>query len=203
MTPIIAPVTLSDDQNRLIENQILSSGFTWYFCPTETVGPTIETPCPTNWTRAPVFNSTIVQRTNPKVKQGKIVLQPYWIPIQKVFNTWIKEQGISAPYIYRCAINCSLHQPFDHSEPHVDHLWPHKNWIWYLDTMDAPTVLFDSDLNITHRIPCVKNTAVMFDGRLHAQSYPPPCTARRVIVITFGDDPGESEPGPVLPLNRG
>lgn len=205
MEPIIAPVILSDEQKLFFEKEFLGNNFSWFYMPTETIGPKIETPCPTNWTRAPVFNRTIVNRTNPSVKRGYVMSQHHWSILYPIFNAWIDEQGLSAPYIYRCGINCSLHQPFDHSEPHMDHPYPHKNWIWYLDTVDAPTVLFDADLNITHRIPCVKDTAAVFDGQMHAQSYPPPCTVRRVVVITFGDDPGRifnastSTPGPVLP----
>lgn len=205
MEPIIAPVVLSDKDRVFFEQQFLGRNFPWYCMPTETIGPKIETPCPTNWTRAPVFNHTIVDRTNPKLKRGRIVSRHYWETILPIFNSWIKEQGLSAPYIYRCGINCSLYHPFDHSEPHRDHVFPHKNWIWYLDTVDAPTVLFDEELNITHRIPCVKDTAAVFDGQMHAQSYPPACTMRRVVVVTFGDDLGiefaseNSQPGPVLP----
>lgn len=207
MEPIIAPVVLSNADKMLLEREILGNGFPWYFMPIETHGPKIEIPCSTNWTRAPVFNSAIIDRTNPTVKQGRIISQHYWSMIQPIFSKWIEEQGLSAPYIYRCGINCSLYQPFDHSEPHKDHVFDHKNWIWYLDTVDAPTVLFDEELNITHRIPCVKDTAAVFDGQMHAQSYPPPCTFRRVVVVTFGDDPGmslnqvSSNPDPVLPLN--
>jgi len=210
MEPIIAPVVLSDEDRIFFEQEILGNRFPWHYMPTETAGSKIETPCPTSWTRAPVFNCTIIDRTNPTRKQGRIVSQHYWSIIHPIFNSWVEERGLSAPYIYRCGINCTFYQPFDHSEPHRDHIFDHKNWIWYLDTVDAPTVLFDEELNITHRIPCVKDTAAVFDGQIHAQSYPPLGTTRRVVVVTFGDDPGaihyplnsHSNPGPVLPLDR-
>lgn len=190
MQTIIAPVPIDPHTNLYFETYILGNSFTWNFSSTETKGPIMDKPCPTKWCRAPVFTHTLVQRTDPKIKQGKAV-SAHWDLIKSVFDRWMLQQEMTAPYIYRAVINLSLHQPFDHSEPHVDHAWSHKNWIWYLDTMDAPTLLFDEDLNITERIPCVKNTAAVFDGRLHAQSYASPCTARRVVVITFGDDPGD------------
>jgi hypothetical protein len=186
-TPKIASVTMDDEFASFIDRQI--DGLSWFLTPTETRGPTInDKPCPTTWCRAPVFTYSLVSRNDPRFFTPVYTDLRWTARFKPVFDQWIADQGMTAAHIFRAGINCSLHQPYDHCEPHMDQSFPHYVWLWYLDTVDAPTILFDQDLNITHRIPCVKNTAVCFDGsQLHAQSYPPPCTPRRVLVVNFGD----------------
>jgi hypothetical protein len=185
----IAPVDLTALEN--IVNQILdSTELNWTFLQHETESPSEEKlkyleKCKTKWARSPVFTHTLIKRGNREVKIGTDDCQHLSV-FKVVFDRWMKAQGLVYDKLYRAAINVSMHNLADHCEPHVDHLWPHYNWIWYLDTVDAPTVLFDEELNIEHRIPCVKNTAVTFDGRMHAQSYPPPGVLRRAVVFTYG-----------------
>jgi hypothetical protein len=185
----IAPVEL-DGLEDIVNTLINGTSIKWTFTLHETETPSPEKlkyleKCKTAWTRAPVFTHTLIRRSPPEIKLG--VGQSGDLPLFKtVFDNWMKAQGLVYDKVYRAAINLAIYNPADHCEPHVDHLWPHYNWIWYLDTVDAPTILFDEELNIEHRIPCVKNTAVTFDGRMHAQSYPPPGVLRRAVVFTYG-----------------
>jgi hypothetical protein len=184
-----APVNLGVLQN-IVEQIIKGSQLKWDFHPHETDPPTAEKlkyleKCKTNWTRAPVFIYPLIKRTSPEIKIG-IPDSPHLSVFTAVFDKWMQEQELVYDKIFRAAINISMHNPADHCEPHEDHSWPHYNWIWYLDTVDAPTVLFDKELNIEHKIPSVRNTAVTFSSRMHAQSYPPPGVLRRAVVFTYG-----------------
>jgi hypothetical protein len=185
----IAPVDLTALEN--IVDQILdSTELKWTFLQYETQPPSEEKlkyleKCKTKWTRSPVFTHTLIKRGNSEVKIGTDDCQHLSV-FKAVFDRWMQAQGIVYDKLYRAAINVSMHNLADHCEPHVDHLWPHYNWIWYLDTVDAPTIIFDEELNVEHQIPSVKNTAVTFGGQMHAQSYPPPGVLRRAVVFTYG-----------------
>ena len=71
------------------------------------------------------------------------------------------------------------------SIPHLDHHWPHNNWIMYLNDNSATTVLFNEDYTIDCEIPAVKYTAACFKGQWHAHRYPKGLDQRLVLVFTY------------------
>jgi len=82
---------------------------------------------------------------------------------------------------------------------HVDHNEPHLTALIYLNTTDAPTYLYDTfydfksnmsadefsktkKLSIVKMIPCIENTAVIFDGARYHSSNSPTDVSRRVVL---------------------
>lgn len=87
--------------------------------------------------------------------------------------------------------------------PHIDHVAPHLTALVYLNTTNAPTYLYDiiydahsnqdtiefmsnKKLKVYKTIPCIENTAVIFNGhRYHASSTPTDASRRIVLNFNF------------------
>ena len=104
----------------------------------------------------------------------------------EIFHRFMKSQGLQYSKIFRANLNLNWFNGIDHTEPHVDHSWPHSNFIMYLNTCDAgQTLIWPNDFSATYMIPCQQNTAVTFEQQWHAHRYPSPGSRRVVFVVTY------------------
>jgi len=88
--------------------------------------------------------------------------------------------------IFRANLNLTWNCSKLHSAPHLDHTWPHKNFIMYLTSCEqAETIVWPDDFLTSYMIPCKEYTAVTFDQHWHAQRYPTQGSKRIVLVITY------------------
>jgi hypothetical protein len=111
---------------------------------------------------------------------------PYYEFFIEIFHRWMSSQKIAYSRIFRANLNLTWYNGFKHTEPHVDHEWPHCNFIMYLNSCDAgQTILWPADFSTSYMSPCVQNTAVSFNQQWHAQRYPLPGTKRIVFVVTY------------------
>ena len=114
------------------------------------------------------------------------VNSPNWLFFQAIFNQWMQEQGLAYRRIYRAALNTVFPSYADYGLPHVDHHWPHNNWIMYLNTIpDAPTVLMDNQYRIHTEIACEQYQAATFGQQLHTHRYSQGQHARIIVIITW------------------
>jgi hypothetical protein len=96
------------------------------------------------------------------------------------------EQGLKYKKIYRANLNLNWYNGDLHTEPHIDHDWPHYNFIMYLDTCDeGETLVWKDNFEEMHAVPCVKYTAVTFKSCWHAHKYPALGQRRIVFVVTY------------------
>jgi hypothetical protein len=104
----------------------------------------------------------------------------------ELFHRFMSTNNIKYSKIYRANLNLNWYNDINHTEPHLDHEWPHCNFIMYLNTCEAgETLIWPDDFSTTHSIPCVQNTAVAFKQEWHAHRYPAPKTRRIVFVVTY------------------
>jgi hypothetical protein len=113
-------------------------------------------------------------------------LSPYYEFFLEIFHRFMAENDLKYSKIYRAALNFNWHNDLSHTEPHVDHAWPHCNFIMYLNTCDdGQTLIWPEDFSNTTFIPCEEYTAVAFKQQWHAHRYPKPGQRRVVFVVTY------------------
>lgn len=193
---IQAPVTLTPEEQDFIETKVMSDMFPWYRTDyqlfdsvvAEAQGqPPIQTPIdPPGLVLDLPLMTHMLLKTPPEETEESRVNSPNWPFFLTIFDRWMKEQGLEYKRIYRGALNTVFPSHADYGLPHVDHHWPHSNWIMYLNTIpDAPTVLMDDTYSIHTEIACEKYTAASFSQQLHTHRYSRGTHARMIVIITW------------------
>ena len=96
------------------------------------------------------------------------------------------ENSLKYKKIFRANLNLNWYNGDEHTEPHRDHIWPHHNFIMYLNTCEqGQTIIWPDDFSTSYMIPCEQYTAVTFRERWHAHRFPKPGTRRVVFVVTY------------------
>lgn len=183
---IKAPVTLTPEQHDFIDNHVLSTNFPWFRIPEQAETP-IETRAVGPILNVPFFCNILMQRgSNYKPIPGKIS-SSYYNFFFEIFDTWMQQQNLEYNTVLRACVNCVSAREVDaHTNPHLDHFFPHNNWLMYLNTTDAPTLLFDNEtLTITDEIACEQYQAVTFPAQMHAYRFPRKQAHRIVLVFTY------------------
>jgi len=102
-----------------------------------------------------------------------------------IFNTIAEENNINVNEILRASLNATFYHPVDYGTVHLDHEFPHNNFIMYLNDIDnAGTAIFDND-ELRYTSSSSKFNYIIFPGLKHAQLFPPPGKRRVVFVLTF------------------
>jgi len=197
------PVHLDNRQREFIQQQVLGNYFPWFRTRQHTdrqahdpkitgLFPSIDPTRPTEMpglglvADMPIWTHQLMTRSSGAESTGQIVSE-YYEFFADIFYSWLAEHNITCDYVYRASLNCSHPSEYDYSMPHLDHSWPHSNWIMYLNTVeDAPTALFDDSFNLTGFVPCEEFTAVSFPGQYHTNKYSHSMQQRFVCVFTFG-----------------
>jgi hypothetical protein len=141
-------------------------------------------------TNGPFLSHQLMRRTedpaDSHLDRPASDFSPHYEFFIEIFHRWISNQKLSYSKIFRANLNLTWHNGIKHTEPHVDHEWPHCNFIMYLNTCDAgQTIIWPNNFSTSYMIPCVQNTAVCFNQQWHAQRYPLPGIKRMVFVVTY------------------
>lgn len=121
-------------------------------------------------------------------KRGEINSSHYRAA-EELFLRICGDNNISVRTIYRMAFNTTFADPSKHGDLHVDHDFPHKNFLLYLNGFDdGNTLLFDESGKHVQTIYAAKDKFAFFDGNLHAQQFCKPQQRRVVFVVTFDGD---------------
>jgi hypothetical protein len=124
------------------------------------------------------------QFNDQEPKEG-VVNSDYYEIAKNLFLNVCKKNNIHVDLILRAAVNNTQNYSEFCGSIHVDHTFPHYNFIYHITETSSPTFLYDKDDNlITHSKP-KKNRAVIFGGERHAQGTPAPYEHRIVLVFTF------------------
>jgi len=187
-------VTADSEQQQFI-NLVLSSDFPWFWQQSQT-----HDSRPYFWEahlpeseradydicNAPFFSHTLMNRSYDAGASGTIASE-YYSVFAGLFHDWMQRAGLNYRYVYRMNLNLTMHHSSPHTVPHLDHEYPHYNFILYLDTPpNSPTLIYDDSFNVLAEIPAVAMTAVSFPAQFHSHRYPPPEARRTVLVVTYG-----------------
>jgi len=148
----------------------------------------------------PCLAHTLIPRYN--LSDPMPVSSPHWYDFEPIFQKFIKLQNIKLDKICRASINLTTNfMGYKHNEPHIDHTFPHKNFLYYVNSFDdGNTFIFNkkfdgnntviTDAEILCEIKSTKNKAICFDGlNYHAQGFCKPNQFRCVLVVTFTEIP--------------
>ena len=144
------------------------------------------------------YYHAILMRGNPPTIASHSLFSGCKLLVEQILNF----NNIKLNSIYRMSLNATHYYPFKYNNPHVDHEYPHKNMLIYLNECDGNTIVFkekytkDCNKNwapankhkfhIMNRIKPEENKIISFDGSyFHCHSFPKPHQRRVVFVCTY------------------
>ena len=103
-----------------------------------------------------------------------------------IFTRFCSENNIKFNNVLRAAINTTVYDPAETNTIHVDHNFPHYNFLLYLNEFDnGSTILYNENEIITKKIIPNKFDVVVFPGQKHAHGHCEVGQRRVVMVVTF------------------
>ena len=185
-----APVTIYKSEHDFIENFVYGTSFPWFWQGQQTFNDARETkniPDEMQYYNGPYLSHTLLRRVEEENAKhtAKDYSEHYEFFIE-IFHRWMKERGLSYSRIFRANLNLNWYNGDLHTEPHLDHPWPHYNFIMYLDTCNnGETIVWSDNFEESYAIPCINYTAITFKSCWHAHRYPSPGQRRIVFVVTY------------------
>ena len=135
---------------------------------------------------ARAFVHCLMQRNSENEKETGVIVSEYYQFFYEIFSNFCKSQGVVIQTVLRGAVNHSIYIPGITCGLHVDHLFPHYNFLLYLsDCKGGDTLVYDDNGQVIKRIPPEKYKAVIFPGKPHAIDEFEPGESRLVLVFTF------------------
>ena len=178
---------LFDEEIYQLKQTVLGDNFPWYFQPSSTSN------------KFHFFSHGLIQRYDHT--KGEPVFNSDITPhILNMFKRFVDEHGIKIDKVTRSCINLThFHGKYKNGDPHVDHDFPHKVFMLYLNDTSGDTLIFDkiyngkkTVLDVTKKLKILKRIkpefgkAVCWDGKYyHTASFCKPMERRVVAVITF------------------
>jgi hypothetical protein len=132
-----------------------------------------------------MYAHTLMARKGNFLPEEGIVNSSYFGIAKSILLDICNKNNIQVDTILRSAINNTIHYPDDGCGIHVDHEFPHFNFIYHINDTDAPTVVFDKKNNELFRSTPKMNRATIFSGLPHIQKWCKPYEQRIVLVFTF------------------
>tara|TARA_R100000988_G_scaffold56206_1_gene28062 strand:- start:52 stop:579 length:528 start_codon:yes stop_codon:yes gene_type:complete len=132
------------------------------------------------------FMSHVVLNRIEERENTNGINSPYYSYFINILNEFTKKNNIKYKEVLRIAVNFSYNNNSKCSPIHLDHEFPHKQLLVYLNTVkDAFTVIYDKSKNkILKKIIPIKYKGVCFDSLPHAGFFPKK-GEKIVIVYTF------------------
>lgn len=186
---MLTTLDMSEISEELITH-VMSSDFAWYHEPSST-SPAF-----------PYMSHTVLSRA------GEIKSYLYE-PMEKLVGVFCRVTNTPFTKLHRICFNQTVHFSAPHSDPHVDYTFPHKVLMFYPQTSDAATLVFEKkwdgagngktcillrdmqnepqkSMNLLAKIPPTRGTAVCFDGaHYHANEFSKESERRVVAVVCF------------------
>jgi len=189
-----APVMVTARECEFIEQYVLGPHFPWFWQDRQTFndeeGIPDELKAYIKCYNGPFLSHTLLHRVEDEnVKHtGRPPkdISTHFEFFLEIFHRFMANNNLTYSNIFRANLNLTWHSSHLHSAPHLDHHWPHKNFIMYLTTCDqGQTIIWPDNFLTSYMIPCKKYTAVTFNQHWHAQRYPAQGSKRVVLVITY------------------
>lgn len=187
---ICAPVLLSQHERKYIEQFVMGPEFPWYWQDFQTLDNLPDVGKEFKSFNSPYLSHTLLARADdPSLCHLDRPFNHFSRSYEffaEIFHRFMSINQINYSNIYRANLNLTWYNPGDHSKPHKDHVFPHNNFIMYLNTCDdAETLVWSDDFSSMVKIPCQQYTAATFKEMYHAPKFPPPGSKRVVFVVTY------------------
>jgi hypothetical protein len=132
------------------------------------------------------FGHAFLSRNKNEDDNFGVINSNYWKEAYSLFKEICAKHGIEHRVIYRASLNVTQFNKNKIGDFHVDHAFPHKNFIMYLnDFSNGSTYIQDEDTKELKEIKAEKFKVVIFGGQMHAQGFCNNGERRVVLVFTF------------------
>lgn len=193
-----APAYVLDIEDKVINDVVFGPNFPWYWQNYQTIydDETVKNQLPMElrdhikFHNGPFLSHSLLSRaisgTEKYTERPTDHTSIYWRMFLEIFHRFTVDNNIKYTNIFRANLNLTWYNVDVHTSPHIDHEWPHNNFIMYLSNCtDGETIIWPDDFSTSYRIPCIKYTAVTFKQQWHAQRYPAPGTKRISFIVTY------------------
>lgn len=193
-----APVTVYPREKEFIEQYILGVHFPWFWQNRQTTDDenVIRNTFPAelrdhvSFYNGAFLSHTLLHRTEDESishqTRAPKDISTHFEFFLEIFNRFMTENNLKYTKIFRANLNLTWYNSDLHTAPHLDHSWPHNNFIMYLtDCEDGQTIVWPNDFSSSFAFPCAQYTAVTFKQHWHAHRYPALGTKRLVFVVTY------------------
>jgi hypothetical protein len=193
-----SPVTIYPSEKHVIDNVFLGPNFPWFWHDIQTTDPREVTLAAVPEDRrdqiefynGPFLSHILLTRTEVETVKHTDRLatdvSTYWEFFLEIFHRFMKENGRTYTNIFRANLNLTWYNGDQFTAPHLDHTWPHYNFIMYLsECTGGETLVWNEDFSIKYTIPPIQYSAVTFENRYHAHNYPKLGNRRLVFVVTY------------------
>lgn len=135
----------------------------------------------------PFFGHTLMSRQKDNLPQEGKVNSEYFQPCISIFKRYCNFNNIKVSKILRACINHTSYDPRPQSELHTDHPFPHKVFLFYLNSFDnGQLIVHNQGIGNKPTILCPsKFDVILFTDALHAITFCSPTQRRLVLVVTF------------------
>lgn len=169
------------DNYKFLKNIVLSDEFPWYYHNVSTLYGEENYSHLKEHSNLPFYGHTFLDRPDGPIKYGKkvpTIKSQYFDLVYEVFEEIFQYNDFFNDYFYlRINANCVHPNPGpQHSIPHVDHRFSHKNVIVYLSDTKGSTVINDYEYHPN------EDDIILFDKDIHYMKRP--LNDRRVILVT-------------------
>ena len=192
------PVTIYPSEKQVINSVFLGPHFPWFWHEIQTTDPKEVTLAVVpeerrhtiDFYNGPFLSHILLSRT--EIETVKHTDRPgtdinkYWEFFLEIFHRFMTENNLKYTNIFRANLNLTWYNGDSYTAPHLDHTWPHYNFIMYLtECAGGETVVWTDDFSTVYEIPPVQYSAVTFKQHYHAHKYPMLGTRRLVFVVTY------------------
>jgi len=193
-----SPVTIYPSEKQVIDNVFLGPNFPWYWHDIQTTDPREVTlsvvpehrRSEIDFYNGPFLSHILLLRT--EIENVKHTERPssdinkYWEFFLEIFHRFMTENGLKYTNIFRANLNLTWYNGDLYTAPHLDHTWPHNNFIMYLsECQGGETIIWSDDFSKMYEISPIQYSAVTFKQQYHAHRYPKPGDRRLVFVVTY------------------
>lgn len=193
-----APVTVYPREREFIENFVFGAYFNWFWQDRQTTSTKEQVIADlpeqlrphVDFYNGPFLHHTLLHRTEVEnvshLERPAKEISPYFEMFLEIFHRFMTENNLKYSKIYRASLNLTWYNGDCHTAPHLDHDWPHHNFIMYLNTCEnGQTIVWPEDFSTSYMFPCEQYTAVTFKQQWHAHRYPSLGYKRIAFVITY------------------
>lgn len=164
----------------LLKKEVLGKTFAWYWTEYSTYNKKCD-----GYTDVPFYSHCVLERPTESMKDNlypRVTSEKYI----DIVNEVIKEIAIFNSFeinsLFRVNFNCTYYIDGNPTIPHVDHNFPHKNLLIYLNDAAGETIVYGDEK--THHFQPKEDAIISFEG-LHSGGQPLRNQRRIIMIATY------------------
>lgn len=166
----------------LLKETVLSNNLPWFYCDKSILDA--KELDDLKYENAEFFHHCVLERPNSTCLYPSVISETAGF-VNNVLSEIFTYNKIDVSCIFRINFNCMYYTSNKRTIPHLDHNFPHKNLLVYLNSFDnGETVIFGEDEKEYLHKP-KEDDIIAFGGNIHCCQHPSPGQRRIVLVTTY------------------